>query len=81
LISKLIKSNGHTLAHKKTIAAQKGATHIYIIYICLWGKRRSGDISYAAVAMAAEDYGSVDHDDDDQYVREKLEEGRKQKET
>lgn len=33
------------------------------------------------VAMAAEDYGSVDHDDDDQYVREKLEEGRKQKET
>jgi len=34
-------------------------------------------MSYAAVAMAAEDYGSVDHDDDDddQYVWEKLEEG------
>jgi hypothetical protein len=31
-------------------------------------------MSYAAVSMAAEDYGSVDHDDD-QYVREKLEEG------
>lgn len=40
-------------------------------------------MSYAAVAMAAEDYGSVDHDDDDddQYVWEKLEEGWKQKET
>lgn len=40
-------------------------------------------MSYAVVvAMAAEDYGSVDHDDDgDQYVQEKLVEGRKQKET
>jgi len=46
------------------------------------GETPFGDISYAAVVMAAEDYGSVDHDDDDdQYVREKLEEGRKQKET